>query len=138
LVALTNYVRNWSAHFGIRAELHASGMVKDRLNSEIDTVLYRVGQEALNNVAKHARAEKVDILIQRSAHHVSMIVEDDGLGFDTEKAFDEGQTGVGLSGMRERVALVGGTIDIESYPGSGTTVVVRIPAPDVTNGAPDE
>jgi PAS domain S-box-containing protein len=138
LVALTNYVRNWSAHFGIRAELHASGMGKDRLNSEIDTVLYRVGQEALNNVAKHARAEKVDILIQRSAHQVSMIVEDDGLGFDTEKAFDEGQTGVGLSGMRERVALVGGTIDIESYPGSGTTVVVRIPAPDVTNGAPDE
>ena len=135
LAALTNYVKGWSKHFIISAELHTSGMEKDRLTSEIETVLYRIMQEALTNIAKHAGAENVDILLERRNDHISLIVEDDGVGFEAEQAFGAGDKGLGLIGMRERAALVGGTLEIESSMGNGATVVVRIPVPNIPNGA---
>lgn len=128
VVALSNYVRNWSKQCGIRAELHKSGMEKDRLTSEIETVLYRITQEALTNVAKHANAENVDILLERRSDQVSLIIEDDGGGFDVEQAYDASEKRLGLINMRDRAALVGGTLAVESNPGAGATVVVRIPA----------
>jgi signal transduction histidine kinase len=131
--ALSNYVNNWSKHFGVRTELHVSGMDQDRLPSEIETALYRVTQEALTNVAKHADAQNVGILLERRPDHISLIIEDDGTGFDGENAFNLRERGLGLIGMRERVVLVGGTVHVESRPGAGATVVVRIPAP-TTNG----
>lgn len=135
LAALTNYVKGWSKHFIISAELHTSGMEKDRLTSEIETVLYRIMQEALTNIAKHAGAENVDILLERRNDHISLIVEDDGVGFEAEQAFGAGDKGLGLIGMRERAALVGGTLEIESSMGNGATVVVRIPVPNIPFGA---
>ena len=84
--ALTNYVRNWSKHFGIRAQLHTSQSTDERLTSEIETTMYRLAQEALNNVAKHARADHVDVVLERSAEHVSLIIEDNGVGFDPSDA----------------------------------------------------
>ena len=135
LAALTNYVKSWSKHFIISAELHTSGMEKDRLTSEIETVLYRIMQEALTNIAKHAGAEHVDMLLERRNDHISLIVEDDGVGFEAEQAFGAGDKGLGLIGMRERAALVGGTLEIESSMGNGATVVVRIPVPNIPNGA---
>lgn len=135
LAALINYVKGWSKHFIISAELHTSGMEKDRLTSEIETVLYRIMQEALTNIAKHAGAENVDILLERRNDHISLIVEDDGVGFEAEQAFGAGDKGLGLIGMRERAALVGGTLEIESSMGNGATVVVRIPVPNIPNGA---
>lgn len=135
LAALTNYVKGWSKHFIISAELHTSGMEKDRLTSEIETVLYRIMQEALTNIAKHAGAENVDILLERRNNHISLIVEDDGVGFEAEQAFGADDKGLGLIGMRERAALVGGTLEIESSMGNGATVVVRIPVPRIPNGA---
>jgi PAS domain S-box-containing protein len=134
VVALSNYVRNWSKQFGVRAELHTSGMEKDRLTSEIETVLYRITQEALNNISKHANAGNVDILLERHSDHVSLIVEDDGGGFDVEKIFGASEKGFGLISMRERAALVAGTLVVESNPGAGATIAVRIPAPHVPNG----
>ena len=134
VVALSNYVRNWSKQCGIRAELHTSGMEKDRLTNEIETVLYRITQEALTNVAKHANAENVDILLERRSDHVSLIVEDDGGGFDVEQAFGASEKGFGLISMRERAALVAGTLAVESNPGAGATIVVRIPAAHVPDG----
>lgn len=134
VVALSNYVRNWSKQFGVRAELHTSGMEKDRLTSEMETVLYRITQEALTNVAKHANAENVAILLERRSDHVSLIVEDDGGGFDVEQAFGASEKGFGLISMRERAALVAGTLAVESNPGAGATVVVRIPAVHIPNG----
>jgi PAS domain S-box-containing protein len=129
LTALSNYVKNWSKRFGVRAELQDFGIEKDRLSGEIETVLYRATQEALTNIAKHAKASNVGILLELRSNHVSLIVEDDGVGFDAEQAFGAEQKGVGLLGMRERVSLVGGTVDIESTPGNGVTVAVRIPVP---------
>jgi two-component system CheB/CheR fusion protein len=125
--ALSSYVQNWSKHFGIQVELHASGMDKGRFTPEIETALYRIAQEALNNVAKHAEAKTVAVVLERRANQVSLIIEDNGRGFDLQQVLGADDAGLGLIGMRERAALVGGTIEIESQPDDGTTVVVRIP-----------
>lgn len=131
LAALSNYVKTWSEHFGIHAEMHATGMNENRLPGEIETVLYRSTQEALTNIAKHAKAGNVDILLESRPDYVSLIIEDNGVGFDVEQAFGNG---LGLIGMRERAALVGGTLEIESHPGTGVTIAVRIPAARVAKG----
>ncbi|HZP47046.1 MAG TPA: PAS domain-containing protein [Vicinamibacterales bacterium] len=122
-VALENYVSNWSERTGIHGSLHASGAWESRLRGELETTVYRIAQEALNNVAKHASARRVDLLLERHRDGVVLIVEDDGVGFDPatvrEGAF-------GLVGIRERAALVHGTIEIESTPGQGTTILLRV------------
>jgi PAS domain S-box-containing protein len=127
--ALSSYIQNWSKHFGVPVQLHASRMDKDRLTPEIETALYRIAQEALNNIAKHARATHVAIVLERRADQISLIIEDDGVGFDLQQVFSANDKGVGLIGMRERAALVGGTIEIESQPHVGATIVVRIATP---------
>jgi PAS domain S-box-containing protein len=124
--ALSKYVQSWSAHFGIRAQLHAGAAVDARLTRSIETVFYRVAQEALNNVARHARATHVDVVLERGADHVSLIVEDNGIGFDPSDGSHSDR--LGLIGMRERLLLVNGTLEIESAPGQGTTVLARVPA----------
>lgn len=137
--ALSSYVQNWSQHLGVPVQLHAKGMEKDRLTPEVETALYRIAQEALNNVAKHAQAAHVAVMLERRAEHVSLIIEDDGVGFDAEHIFGAEDKGLGLIGMRERATLVGGTTEIESQPGDGTTVVVRIAVPPVPEaGETDE
>jgi len=122
---LANYVRNWSDRTGISAELRASGLLDDRLDSEGETTLYRIAQEALTNVAKHSRARHVEVILERRADHVLLIVEDDGVGFDPDDADSAGQ-GFGLLGMQERASLVGATLQIESASGKGTTILVRL------------
>ncbi len=124
--ALANYVRNWSSRLGIAATLHMSGLLDERLPSHTETALYRIAQEALTNVAKHARAANVEVILERRGEHVLLIVEDDGIGFDS--ATTETGGGFGLVGMKERAALVGATLEIESASSSGTTVLVRIDA----------
>jgi PAS domain S-box-containing protein len=125
--ALANYVQHWSKRFGISAELHTSGLLDHRLDPDAETTLYRIAQEALNNVAKHSQAKNVDVMLERRSDHVTMIVEDDGVGFDAENEASAGE-GFGLNGMQERAALVGATLQIESTVGKGTTVLVRMAA----------
>jgi PAS domain S-box-containing protein len=127
--ALDNYVQDWSRRVGIRADLHTTGLSADRLTSEIETTLYRIAQEALNNVAKHARADSVDVILERRSDYVSLIIEDDGVGFEQGAAGPPHQ-GFGLLGMQERAALVGATVQIESAAGEGTTIIVRMPMSD--------
>jgi PAS domain S-box-containing protein len=128
--ALANYVQDWSRRAGIRADLHTTGLSADRLTSEIETTLYRIAQEALNNIAKHAHAGSVDVILERRADYVSLIIEDDGVGFD--QAGLTPQQGFGLLGMQERAALVGATVQIESAAGEGTTIIVRMPVREST------
>jgi PAS domain S-box-containing protein len=123
-VALTNYVHSWSKHFNIRSRLHISRSTDERFAPEIETTLYRLAQEALNNVVKHARADSVDVVLERSSEYVSLIIEDNGVGFDPSGAHVAGE-GLGLIGMRERAALGGAELQIESTPGRGTTIIVR-------------
>jgi PAS domain S-box-containing protein len=125
--ALTKYVHNWSKHCGIPVRLHTSPLTDDGLTSEVRTTIYRLAQEALNNIAKHARADHVDVVLERSSEHLSLVIEDNGLGFDPSGAATAGHR-LGLIGMRERAALVGADLQIESTPGRGTTVIVRTPA----------
>ena len=132
--ALANYIQDWSLRVRVSAELHTTGLTTERLASEIETALYRIAQEALNNIAKHARAQHVEIILERRADQVSLIVEDDGVGFDMAEV-DGDRRGFGLLGMQERAALVGATLQIESAPGEGTTIFVRMPTPPMTVSA---
>jgi signal transduction histidine kinase len=95
-----------------------------RLTPELETTLYRVVQEALSNVVKHAGAERVSIVLAQRGSGVAATIDDDGQGFDESLIRPDA---LGLTGMRERLALVGGTLEIESAPGSGTTVAARVP-----------
>jgi PAS domain S-box-containing protein len=128
VAALTNYVHHWSEHFSVQTEWNARGIDRVQLTNELQTTIYRIMQEALNNVARHARARHVAVLLEGRPDRVSLIVEDNGLGFDVEQRLSSGHQ-FGLAGMRERAGLLGGTVDIESVPGKGTTVVARIPLP---------
>ena len=91
--------------------------------------LYRIAQEALTNVLRHARAKRVSVLLERRPHQASLIVEDDGAGFNAATVFQASRSRgkLGLLGMQERITLAGGTVDIESTPGAGTTIFARIP-----------
>lgn len=128
-MALRRYASEWSEQNGVAADFHSHGMETHRLPTEIETTLYRITQEALTNVLRHAKAQRVGVLLERRPDHVRLIVEDDGQGFDAQavlKAVDA-HGKLGLLGMQERVILANGTIEIESTPGAGTTVFVRIP-----------
>ncbi len=122
--ALANYVLDWSQRVNMPAELHTSGLLDDRLPPDVETTLYRIAQEALNNVAKHAHATSVDVILERRPDHVLLIVEDNGVGFDSAGAH-AGRQGFGLLGMQERAALVGASLEIESAT-TGTTILVRM------------
>jgi signal transduction histidine kinase len=100
-----------------------SGPGGERLAPEVEETLYRVAQEALSNVAKHAGVTAARVAVRERSGTVELVVRDEGAGFDPGRDFD----GFGLLGMRERVALVGGTIEIESSPGGGTVVTLTVP-----------
>ena len=125
--ALAEYAGSWSKYSGIRVELHMMRPMGKRLTSERETTLYRFAQEALNNVAKHARADRVDIVLEHTSDHVSLIIEDNGIGFDPAE-IQAAMPGFGLIGMRERAALAGADFQIDSAPNRGTAVILRLPA----------
>lgn len=121
--ALSNYVEKWSDRNSISLDFH-SGLDKLRLPAPVETAVFRIVQEALTNVLKHAQANRVSVMLEYRNDELLVIVEDNGRGFQPGKERD----GLGLLGIHERVALVGGKLNIESEPGSGTTLVVRFPA----------
>jgi two-component system sensor histidine kinase NreB len=125
-IALANYVKEWSVFAGLAADFHTSGLDEQRLSMGTEVNLYRIAQEALNNVTKHAQAKHVDVLLERRDQQVVLIVEDDGIGFDVEKQLNV-YSSMGVMGMRERAALIGGSLEIESSTKDGTTIFVRAP-----------
>lgn len=127
--ALSNYIDEWSQRSEIATEFHSNGLLHKRLASQLETTIYRIIQEALNNVMKHAKAKNVSIILEKRENRVLVIVEDDGVGFDVEALLKIPATNrrLGLLGMEERVALVGGSVSIESTLGVGTTVLAHIP-----------
>ncbi len=128
---LANYVSQWSEQFGIEADFHCGDARLDALSDEVRTTIYRVVQESLTNVAKHAvGAAAVSVVVDRGDGTLQVTIEDDGCGFNP-KAPGEGsgknRKGLGIPGMRERLSLIGGQFEIESSMGIGTTIFVRIP-----------
>jgi signal transduction histidine kinase/DNA-binding NarL/FixJ family response regulator len=125
--ALRRYTAEWSENNGMPLDFHSDGVETRRLPLQLETTLYRITQEALTNVTRHANAKRVSVLLERRPGHVSLIVEDDGSGFDTGIQASAARGKLGLLGMRERVTLAGGTLEIESTPGVGATIFVRVP-----------
>ena len=121
--ALERLVQTFSEATGISVDLEA-GLGEDRLPAELETTLYRIIQEALTNVVKHAEAQSVSVLLVRREGSVTTVIEDDGRGFDPTSTREDG---LGLLGMRERVALHDGRLQLEASPGAGTTLVVEMP-----------
>ena len=124
--ALQTYVGDWSQQFGINAIYHIAGMEGVRLAPEVETNLYRIFQEVLQNVHKHAQADRVNVLLERLDGQAMLIVEDNGKGYDADEVIKDGK-GMGVVNMKERAELVGGSLEVESQPGAGTTVFVRVP-----------
>jgi signal transduction histidine kinase len=128
-LALENLAREWSQRTGVEADFQAVGVDADRFSPEVESAVYRICQEALNNVLKHAGAGHASVILERRGRDLGLIVEDDGSGFDVEHtlALPEKARRLGVRGMRERVSRLGGSLEIESSEGSGTTVFVRFP-----------
>jgi len=126
--ALRQYARSAGAEFGLAVRFKARGFTSERLPTVVETALYRVVQEAMTNVVRHAHATRVDVLVERRGDRVMIMVEDDGVGFEPGRV----QRGdhFGLLGMRERAEALDGSLTVESAPGAGTTVVVEVASAD--------
>jgi PAS domain S-box-containing protein len=125
--ALSSYVELWSKRTGVAVELHAAKIAKPRLKPDLELALYRIIQEALTNITKHAEAKVVSIIVERRRHEVLAIIEDDGRGFEPVEAPTTVGGRLGFLGMNERAAQFGGHVTLESAVGHGTTVYIRIP-----------
>ena len=121
--ALERLTQGFAEHTGIAVDLEAS-TITERLPVEVETAIFRIVQEALTNVVKHARAQRVSVLVTRADGRIKAVIEDDGAGFDLGAT----DGGIGLIGMRERIELLDGSFVVESSAVSGTTVVAEVPA----------
>jgi PAS domain S-box-containing protein len=128
--ALANYIAEWTTQYGIAADFHCTDDKLDELPDEVRTTIYRIVQEALSNVVKHAQnSTTVSVVLERMGSALCLMIEDDGCGFDNLSAREEPSPagGLGIAGMRERLSLIGGELEIESSAGGGATIFARIP-----------
>lgn len=135
LPAIRRYVETWLQPVGISASMQARG--GERLPSEIEVALFRITQEAINNILKHSEAKNVFIGLECDAQRCVLRIEDDGKGFDVQEITRVEKTGrgVGLFSMKERVTLVGGTCSVQSQPGRGTKIIAEVPLIGSTSDA---
>jgi two-component system sensor histidine kinase UhpB len=129
--ALTWYSREFQERSGIKATLQVEGL-SERLSPALETLVYRVVQEALTNILKHAKAENVLILLSCNRDMLRIVVEDDGRGFDVEAtltSYPMGRAGLGIFGMRERISVFGGTFSIVSALGGGVRITIELASP---------
>jgi signal transduction histidine kinase len=138
--AIGRYASEYSKAHHVMVDVHLRGVdAKNRLPLVVETTLYRILQEALTNIAKHAEASTASVIVERQGSKVRAIIEDDGRGFDLSES--EGVTtldmshGLGLHGIRERAALLKGWVTVESTPGMGTTLYVHLPIPETDTAA---
>jgi PAS domain S-box-containing protein len=126
--ALHSFMKSFAKRTGVRAHLTAFAAV-ERLDTAKRTVLFRVAQEALTNVARHAQASQVDVIIQKLPDGIGMNIIDDGKSFRVDRALSgKGSKHLGLLGMKERLEMIGGSFAVESAPGHGTTITAKIPS----------
>ncbi|HJQ09426.1 MAG TPA: sensor histidine kinase [Gemmatimonadaceae bacterium] len=127
--AVNAYAEEWSRSTGIMVDVHANHG-SQRLPMAVESAVYRVVQEALNNVAKHSGSARAGIVVERRNGDLVAVIEDSGVGFDPGNVSSTSTTArLGLRGIRERAELLGGSVDLETSPGGGTTLFVRIPIP---------
>jgi signal transduction histidine kinase len=126
--AFQQFLEEWAERSPLQFDVHLA-LNDRRLPPAIETALYRVLQEAIRNVVKHAQASRVGVILEATAREVRLIVEDDGRGFvwETSARAVAASDRLGLLGIRERLALVGGILEVETSPGSGTTLLIHVP-----------
>jgi len=136
VAALQRYVADYGRKHALDADFHPGGLTDARLRPQTETALYRIAQEALTNVVRHSSARSVSVLLDQRDGHAILVVEDDGKGFDVEQVRRSGTPAqkLGLLGMEERAALVGGVLTVESRPGHGTAVFVEVPMDGARDG----
>jgi PAS domain S-box-containing protein len=136
LATLERYAAEYADSYAISVDLKTKGFGGTRLPFYIETTLYRIMQEALTNIAKHAAARSVCIIVEQEDQAVQMIVEDDGRGFDVDATLRTPGTtkGLGLHGMQERATLLNGSLTIQSSVRGGTTILVWMPLPKEAHG----
>jgi PAS domain S-box-containing protein len=129
--ALGRYVEEFGRTRGIDVEVDAGGLGDARLPAAVETALFRIMQEALSNVARHAGARRVHVALARFGVVVAMVITDDGCGFDPQRAAAPASVrhGLGIHTMRERAVVLNGTFELESAAGRGTRITVEIPLP---------
>ena len=125
--ALRSHLDEWSERHGIEVEFEADPLDETSLTGEIEATIYRIVQEALTNVVKHANATRVEVELERREGSIVACVTDNGVGFDPSNEPRGGSRRLGLRGMRERLALLGGRLEISSGKGEGTTLTAHIP-----------
>ena len=128
LPALLWHFDRYTAQTHVRVTFQHSGLERRRFAPEVETAAYRIVQEVLTNVARHASVDQVTIRLWTDQDTLGVQIEDRGTGFDPEAALAAGTT-TGLAGMRERAVLLGGQLTVESAPGAGTRVTVELPLP---------
>jgi len=126
---LTEYLHEWSVQSGVAADLQIRDEKATRLAPEVELQLIRIIQEALANVRKHAMARSVSVRFEREGDHALVTVSDDGRGFEISKLPKRISRGFGLTTMRERAESAGGSLEVHSEPGRGTSILVRLPFP---------
>jgi signal transduction histidine kinase len=133
--ALHAFMKSFAKRTGLRANLTAFAAV-EKLDTAKRTALFRVAQEALANVARHANASRVEVIIQKLPDGMCMKIRDDGKAFQVDQVrHGKGRNHLGLLGMRERLEMLGGSFDVESAPGKGTTITAKIPSNKPARGA---
>ena len=123
--ALQTFAERFSKRLGLPVAI--DGTVETRLPNAVEAALYRVAQEALNNVARHAKATQVNIRVWQTPAALHFSIRDNGIGFDPSSANGDHSRGLGLRGMRERLMVLGGTFEIQSKPKQGTEIQVSVP-----------
>lgn len=125
--ALKRFLEQYEEQYGLAVEMVFFGR-EQRLASALEVALFRVIQEALNNVRKHARAGNVLVKVEVAPDRVNLLIRDNGCGFNVDDVFTNRQRrGYGLTGMRERIALLQGQIRFQSVPGQGTSISINVP-----------
>jgi len=136
--ALHSFMKSFATRTGIHASLKSFTVKIDNLDAARRTVLFRVAQEALTNVDRHAQASRVEVDIQKLPDGICLKIKDNGKSFKVERVLSaNGGKRLGMLGMRERLEMIGGSFNVESVPGEGTTITAKIPLGKIARGGAD-
>jgi signal transduction histidine kinase len=127
VAAAQKYIENYSRQYGLPVDIDFAGLSRERFRPEVEIALYRILQEALTNIVKHAQAGQVRVSLTKTRGRLSLSVADNGVGFDPAAVQSGGGACLGIHGMRERMATLGGAFSIRSAPGGGTTILAEAP-----------
>jgi signal transduction histidine kinase len=125
VAALRQYIETFCHQHNMIVQFEAVRLDDTRMPIEVETALYRIVQEALTNVARHAQATQADVILERRGDRLILIIEDNGVGFDPDVAVPGDR--LGMVGMKERAEMLGGDLEVESEIGKGTTILVEVP-----------